>query len=416
MLTEPPSACQAQAPEPISAEAGNDAESETGDVALLVQEVVDKLIEKALHPQPKPVIYQKAWLGLLLELGKPELAAAHDFTVMSGAQAQKTFIDAIHNLARAPGQRRSLRELAESALQAYCRQHDPYTRYTRSEEFHHIKLMSKGEGSHVGMSINEKDGSFYCFPMPGGPAEVAGVKAGDRLISVDGRAVDGRPLEYIASLIKGAPGSKVSLRVEHRFGRTESLAVVREILDMPAVTVEKKITGLVLRVRRFSGDLLDSTRKAVKALKPSNTLTIDLRGCSGGQVEVAVAFAELFLNTGEEIVKLRSRDKPDEVFTASNAPEIQAAAVILLQDEGTASAAEMVIAALLNSKTQRATSQGPKTFGKGVMVSRLELKGGGALNVTSAELIAPQGRSWEGTGLLSSLENNGKIFPEPGLP
>ncbi|TLD68328.1 PDZ domain-containing protein [Phragmitibacter flavus] len=386
-------------------------------VTKLVQEVVDKLDEHALHPQPKPVIYQKAWLGLLLEMGRSELAAEHDFTVMSSAQSLKTFISAINELAKAPGQRRSLRELAESALQRYCRQHDPYTRYTRSEEYHQINLLNKGKGSQVGMSIHEKDGSYFCYPMPQSPAEVAGIKAGDRLISVDGRAIDGRPLLYIASLIKGgAPGSKVALRVEHRFGRAESITVTRETLEMPSVTVEKKITGFVLRVRRFDDDLLEVTRKALASLKPSSTLTIDLRGCAGGKVSVAVGFAELFLNSGEEVVRLRMRDASDEIFKATKAPEFKAAAIILLQDEGTASAAEMVIAALINTKAQRATSQGSKTFGKGVVLTSLELKGGGSLLVTSSEMIAPQGRGWDGIGLLPSLENNGKIFPEAGLP
>lgn len=388
---------------------------EREEVLDLVREVLSMIVEHGLREETRPVIVQKAWVGLLLELGRADLAAKHDFTILAGVEAEDGFVDAVLSLAQQPGQRRSFRELAESALQIYCRQHDPYTRYIRSEEYKHIRLMSQG-GSSVGMSINERDGAFYCFPMPGSPADKGGVKAGDRLFAVDGKSIDGRPLEYIASLIRGAAGSPVQLKVEHSFGRSEVVTIIRETVAMPPVTVEKKITGYVLRVRHFNPGLIAATRTALAPLQATDSLTIDLRGCAGGILDTAMEFASLFLDAGEPIVTVRKRQHEDEVNTAPGPAAFKPAALVLLQDGGTASAAEMVIAALLHSKTQRAASQGPKTFGKGVMQSRFELKGGGALTITNAELIAPQGRTWEGSGLLSSLENQGKIFPELVAP
>lgn len=381
-------------------------------VAELVDEAVDALVTHAYKVGTKPEIYQKAWLGLLLELGRIEESTSKNFSKLSDKDAEQSFLAALQELSKTPGQRRTYRELAESALQIYCRQHDAYTRYTRSEDYQHILLMSKAGGSSVGMSINERDGSYYCYPMPGSPATNGGVKPGDRLISVDGRSVEGRPLEFIASLIKGAPGTAVSLRVEHSFGRSETLKVVRETLAMPPLLTEKKITGYVLRVRKFSADLVEETRIALKNMSSSSTLTIDLRGCAGGELDEAIEFASLFLNKDEPVVTVRMRGREDEQNTAKNAPEFDPAAIILLQDEGTASAAEMVIAALIYSKETRATSQGAKSYGKGVMQSRIELKGGGALTLTTGQLIAPQGRTWDGVGLLPSLENAGQIFPE----
>ena len=123
-------------------------------------------------------------------------------------------------------------------------------------------------------------------------------------------------------------------------------------------------------------------------------------------------FVSMFLEPGDNIVTVRTRDRPDEVINATKPREFTPAAIICLQDNGTASAAELVIAALVNSKTARAASQGPKTHGKGVVQTPIELRGGGKLDITSGELIAPQGLTWDTTGLLPSVENRGRIFPK----
>jgi carboxyl-terminal processing protease len=376
----------------------------------LVRECVDKIFTSAYRVESKPSILSKALHELVRELG--DSAAKHDtdLSALSDEAAQTAFEKSLLNLAAMPGQRHNIRELAESALQGWCRQHDPYTRYIRSEDFKLVMLMSKSSGSSVGMTVNEKGGNFLCFPLPGSPAEAAGIKAGDRLISVDGKPLAGRHLEYIASLIKGAPGTEVQLRVGRNFGRDQTVKIVREILTAPSVIVEKKITGTVVRIRKFSSDLMVEARKAFADLSAGSNITLDLRGCPGGNLDVAIEFASLFLSDGEPIVTLRTRGKPDEVRNAQNLREVRPPAILLLQDEGTASAAELVIAALINSKNNRAASQGTKTYGKGVFQNTYDLQGGGHLIITTGETIAPGNQSWDGIGLLPSLENGGLIF------
>lgn len=382
-----------------------------GTITSLVREAVEFIATAAYRNEPRPVIYTKALQGLIAQLGESAKSQERDLTTMIDGAAEAEFMTILQTIAASPGQRLGLRELAERALQAYCRQHDPYTRYTRSDDVKLVQLMGKPTGSAVGMSIMEKSGSFFCYPLPGSPAEAAGIKSGHKLISVDGKPTDGRPLEYLAAMIRGAPGTEVSLRVEHSFGRAQTIKVTRETLTTPSVLAEKKVSGFILRVRKFSKELPAEARTALSQLTAGGTLTIDLRGCPGGDLDVALEFAAMFLDQGDQILTIRRRGVPDEVITANKPREFKPSAIILLQDDGTASAAELVIAALVNSKTARAASQGTKTYGKGVTQNRAELRGGGKLEITTGELIAPQGLTWDKIGLLPSLENRGRIFP-----
>jgi len=388
---------------------------ETAAIASLVKEAVETIHTLAYRTEPKPVILTKALHGLVGVVGDSAKAHDKDLSALPDDKAEEDFLLALKNLSEAPGQRRTLRDLAETSLQAYCKQHDPYTRYTRSEDYKLTQLMNKVSGSGIGMTINEKDSGLFCYPMPGTPASVAGIKPGDKLLSVEGKSVEGKPLEYLASVIRGAPGTEVSLRVEHGFGRAESLKVTREALTMPSVTIEKRLASYTLRTRKFSKELLGEARENLSKLSTGSTLTLDFRGCPGGDLDVAIEFASLFLEPGDPIVTVRTRNQPDEVNVAKKPREFKPAAIVILQDEGTASAAELVIAALLNSKTARATSQGTKSYGKGVMQTRRELQGGGSILLTTGLLLAPQGETWDGVGLTPSLDKRKKVTSGDGL-
>lgn len=382
-------------------------------VTSLVREVADHITKSAYRTEPRAVIYTKALKGLVAQLGEAAKSQERDFSTMIDDAAEAEFVRTLQAIASTPGQRLSLRELAERAIQAYCRQHDAYTRYVRSDELKLVKLMGKTTGSAVGMSIMEKDdGFFYCYPLPGSPAAAAGVKAGQKLVSVDGKPVEGRSLEYLAAVIRGAPGTEVSLRVEHTFGRAQTIRITRETLSTPSVLTEKKVSGFILRVRKFSKELLSEARAALAQMSQGSTLTVDFQGCPGGDLDVALEFAGMFMEPGETIVTVRRRGQPDEVISANKPREFKPGGVILLQDSGTASGAELVIAALVASKTARGASQGTKTYGKGLTQNGIDLRGGGRLVVTTGELIAPQGQSWDKIGLLPSLENRGRIFPK----
>lgn len=393
----------------VAAQDGQDAAS----VSALLHEAIEKIHVTAYRTEPRAVICTKALRGLIAQLGEGARVHERDLSTMLDDAAEAELVRTLQSIAEAPGQRLGLRELAERAIQAWCRQHDPYTRYNRSDDVKLVKLvMSKVTGSGVGVTILTKNDAFHCFPLPGSPAEAGGVIAGDRLVSVDGKPVEGKPLDYvIASIRGGPPGSEVLLRVEHGFGREQTLRLTRETLTTPSVMTEKKLSGLILRVRKFSKEMPGEARAALAQLSPGATLTLDLRGCPGGSLERGVEFAGMFLEPGEPIVTVRTRDRPDEVIAATKPREFKPAAIICLQDGGTASAAELVIAALVHSKTARAASQGQRSYGKGAVQTPIDLRGGGHLEITTGELIAPQGLTWDTTGLLPSVENRGRIFP-----
>jgi carboxyl-terminal processing protease len=391
-------------------EDGQDAAS----VATLLHEATTKIHDTAYRTESRAVICTKALRGLIQQLGENAKSFDRDLGTLQDDAAEAEFVKILQSMAAMPGQRYGLRELAERSIQAWCKQHDPYTRYTRSDDVRLVQLMmAKATGSGVGMTVMDKDAVFQCYPLPGSPAEAGGVIAGDRLISVDGKPVEGKPLSFaIAAIRGGPPGSEVLLRVAHGFGREQTLRLTREALTTPTVLVEKKLSGMILRVRKFNNDLAADARAALAQLSPGASLTLDLRGCPGGNLDRAVDFAAMFLEAGEPIVTVRSRDRADEVISATKPREFKPAAIICLQDGGTASAAELVIAALVNSKTARAASQGQKSYGKGVLQTAMDLRGGGHLEITSGELIAPQGRTWDKTGLLPSVENRERIFPK----
>jgi carboxyl-terminal processing protease len=378
----------------------------------LFNEAAKIILEKAYKTEPLPLFLNKALHGLVKQIGlSAKEDHAPDLRSLPEAEAQKAFEQEILAIAATPGQRLDTRSLVEHALQIWCSQHDPYTRYTPADEYLDVKRLRSGADGSVGMALNEKSGAFFCFPLPGSPAEAAGIKPGDKLLSVDGHSVSDHPfLEYLAGLIRGPAGEDVQLRVEHNFGRSQSFRIAREKLGPASVIAEKNITGTTLRVRHFTASTVAEARSALAGIGAGDTLTLDFRGCEGGLLNAGIEFTALFLDAGEPIVTLRQRGIPDEVRTASAPRRFKSAAFSILQDEGTASAAEMVIAALVNSPHTNASTQGTKTFGKGLVQDSIELKGGGRLILTTGELIAPQGVGWDGIGLLPSLENHGRIF------
>ncbi len=378
----------------------------------LFREVAEKITTRAYKPEPLRIICTKALHGVVLQLGDAAKPHDRDFSALTDSEAQAGFEKEMLALTALPGQRQSLHDLVESSLQAWCLQHDSYTRYIRGSDSTQIRRLATSSGSGVGMSVEEKNGGIFCYPMPGSPAEVAGIKNGDQLVSIEGIETAGKPIQLVGALVRGAPGSAVQLRVRHAFGREQTMKIVREPLTTPNVRVEPLTTSLRITIRKFNADVLKDVKAALAQASPGATLTIDLRGNGGGELDPAIELASLFMEPGETIVTLRERDKPDDVRTAKNPRAFKLPAVILNQDEGTASASEMFIAALIGSESNRAASRGPKTYGKGVFQAVMELNHGGALILTTGELIAPQGRTWEGTGLLPSLENHRQIFPK----
>jgi len=381
----------------------------------LVEESASIIAEKGFYPQTVPQVLA----GMMTALGTQGMdvgTVADELMGLSEAEAWTLFKQTLLDLAAQPGQRMSLVDLVETGLRHFCATVDDWTKYYSVADYGRIKRGSAAGTGSIGVNLRESAaGEVFLYPLPGGPAGFAGIAAGDKLLTVDGRKLEGKPIELVASWIKGEPGSRTTLRVERRDGRAELVAVSREELESTPVQIDKDVSGVTVRIRFFSKDLAERVSVALAEAKTARGVTIDLRGCIGGSMLAAVETADLFLPVGKRILSLAERGQEVQHFDSQKEPIIQPRSLSLLQDEGTASAAEIFIAALIENLPKQAASAGEKSYGKGVVQLERELVGGGKLQVTTGVIFGPGGKSWNSVGLLPSVSHGGAIYPEAAV-
>jgi carboxyl-terminal processing protease len=378
----------------------------------LVEESAKILSEKCFYPRTVPEVL-KGVVEALAKQGIDVSRAPQDLAALSETEAWPLFKQFMQELSTQPGQRLNLTDLLETGLRHFCPTVDDWTKYYTVADFGRIKRGSAAGTGSIGVNLRESgEGDVFMYPLPGSPAGFAGIKPGDKLLSVDGRKLEGKPIELVASWIKGEPGSQTNLRVERRDGRSELVAINREELNTSPLQVEKDLSGLTVRIRFFTRDLADLLTQALAGTSGARGVTIDLRGCIGGSMLAAVETADLFLPVGKRILTLSERGQEVQHFDSKKEPVIQPRSISLLQDEGTASAAEIFIAALVENLPKQAASAGEKSYGKGVVQLEQELAAGGKLHVTTGVLFGPGGKSWNSVGLLPSVSHAGNIYPE----
>ena len=344
--------------------------------------------------------------------GAKATPAPSDLASLSEAEAWPVFKQWAEAAASAPGQRLSLNEILETGMKDFCRTLDPWSKFYTTAEFARIQRSSSTGRGTIGVNVREvADGSFYLYPLPGGPAGFAGIQPGDRLLSVDGQKPEGRPVELVAAWIGGAPGSTTTLRVERRGGRSEYISVHREELTPQPFHLEKDLAGLTVRIRYFDRGLAEKLEQQLPPATGLRSLTFDLRGCIGGSMLSAIQCADLFLPAGKRIASLAERGRAVQHFDSTREPLTLPRSISILQDQGTASAAELFIAALVENLPSQVGSAGEPSYGKGVVQLEQELASGGKLILTTGILFGPGGKSWNEVGLLPSVASAGKIFP-----
>src|SRR6185312_7661312 len=263
---------------------------------------------------------------------------------------------------------------------------DPYSAFLPPDQLHSLNETTSGSYVGLGVQVDVRDGWLIIMaPVPGSPAERAGIQAGDRVVSIDGQSTNGWSLDRASRALRGHPGTTVSLEVV-RSGVGDRLPfhIVRRDIHVASVRHAMMLSdrvgyaGLVI----FSDSADDELRNAIGALRRRGmqTLVLDLRGNPGGLLEQGVGVSSMFLNRGQAIVDMRGRvpsaTKDIRNQTAQLWPDLS---VIVLVDGHTASAAEIVAA---------------PTYGKGVAQSVFSLgDGAGALKLTTARWFTPSGRS-----------------------
>ncbi|MGH8870013.1 MAG: S41 family peptidase [Actinomycetes bacterium] len=276
---------------------------------------------------------------------------------------------------------------------------DRWSTYYTASEYEGFQRALQGRYSGVGMWLRTRpDGAVDVASVQRrSPAGQAGVHRGDQLVLVDGRPVAGLAVASVASWLRGPGGSTVTLRL--RTGdATRTVQVTRAEVETENVTVDQLDPHLArIRITAFSQGVGRHVRQALAADPASwrGGVVLDVRGNPGGLVEEAVAVAGLFLDSGP-VVTYERRGRPPRTLHAARGGN-EATSLVVLVDQDTASAAELLAASLQDRN--RAVVVGSRTVGKGSVQEPARLSDGSALSITVGRYLTPSGRSVEGVGV-----------------
>ena len=279
--------------------------------------------------------------------------------------------------------------------------HDPYSDYLSPSELKSFEKPSTFTG--IGVSVRQaKQGLLILHVFNESPAMRAGLQAGDVIVKADGRTLSALPIDESVNLIKGPPGSDVQLEIS-REGRTRAVTITRETISAPVVASEMRTYEHVklgwVYLASFSEGSHGQVAEAVHSLlrQGARGLVLDLRGNGGGLVSEAQLIASLFMARGDVIVTTKGRAQPTVVLRALGGNIPTSIPLVVLVDEGTASASEILTAALQDD--HRETVVGTHTYGKGVFQELEPLANGGGLKITVGEYFTPDGRNLGGGGV-----------------
>lgn len=276
---------------------------------------------------------------------------------------------------------------------------DPNTVYSTPEQEALARSEAAGEFQGIGAEVTNQEGRIVIVaPIEGSPAERAGLLPGDVLVTADDVSLEGMAVDEAASLVRGPAGSSVRLTIERDGARFE-VTIVRDVIPLVSVRSELLENNLAyIRISRFG---LETSRELTRHLEEMlahnpQGLILDLRNDPGGDRNTAVEVADQFLPESVVLIQ-RYGDGSEETFTASDAGLAQDIPMVVLVNEGSASASELVAGALQDYG--RATLIGVQTFGKGTVQTWQALSNGGGVRITMARWLTPQGRWIHGVGL-----------------
>jgi carboxyl-terminal processing protease len=300
------------------------------------------------------------------------------------------------------GKRLNTDALTGSAITSMLHGLDPHSNYYDPDEFQELLGEHESEYSGTGSSIAgfEEDGrleTFVVSTFPDSPAARAGLRFGDRIVAVNNRAVSGESPDVVRDLVRGKRGTGVRVTVERADSRgLETIYMTRDRVHEPAVPRGFLLggnAGYIDLTNGFSNATFGEFETALNDLirQGMTSLILDIRGNGGGILEQAVKVAEKFLPMGTTIVSQRGRYSDDSRVWKASKPKHEAMPLVLLVDENSASASEVLAGALQDN--DRALIIGRKTFGKGLVQSVLNLPEGAGLTLTAARYYTPTGRS-----------------------
>ncbi len=290
--------------------------------------------------------------------------------------------------------------LSKAAIQGMLKDFDPYTVFFKDPGSQQMRMITRGKYGGVGMEISVQDDNVTVIaPMEGSPAKRAGIRAGDIILKIDGVATADMNLQNASEQLRGKVGTEVSITL-HRPGLPDpiQLTLIREEIVLKDVTYADFIEPgtAYFRLSAFSDKAGNELRNAIKALQKKDRIErviLDLRGNPGGLLTAAVEVANVFLPAGQLVVSTRGSHESENRFYTKEAPLLSQQPLVVLINESSASASEIVAGAIQD--LDRGVLVGTETFGKGLVqkVYPIDKIHQAYLKITTAKYYVPSGRS-----------------------
>ncbi len=295
----------------------------------------------------------------------------------------------------------SSKELIESAIEGMLGSLDPHSTFLNNEELNELKIQTKGEFGGLGIEVTLENGFVKVIsPIDDTPASKAGIKAGDLITHLDDEPVLGMTLSEAVGVMRGKVGSKIKLTVSRNETEVLQISITRAIIQLKAVKSRIENDIGYIRVSSFNQKVDQEIINAIKKFKKNNKpigYVLDLRNNPGGLLDQAVSVTDIFLKRGE-IVSTRGRfEREGSRYNAIKQDLTDGLPLVVLINQGSASASEIVAGALQDHK--RAIIMGTKSFGKGSVQTIIPSGENVALKLTTAKYYTPSGKSIQKTGI-----------------
>ena len=307
-------------------------------------------------------------------------------------------------------------EVMDSAINGILQSLDPYSAYMNPQIFKEMQTETSGEFGGLGIEVSMEAGVVKVIaPIDETPAARAGIKSGDYIVKINDEQVQGKTLMEAVHMMRGPVGSSIELTVRRKgLKKAKIFKIIREIIEIRSV-VSKLIDNEIgyLRLRAFNENSSYQLKNEILKLEKNKELVgyiFDLRNNPGGLLSQAVKISDFFLDDGEIVSTKGRKSRENRKFFAKKGDRIKGKPLIVLINNGSASAAEIVAGALQGQK--RAVLLGDTTYGKGSVQSIIQLRNRGAIRLTISKYYLPSGKSISEVGVSPDIriEEEGDEF------